>query len=147
MPKHERKYLAFLSVNVFKSSYGSRQRLYLSNSIFSKMSITQIVLNVKKYHRICSIEFLENKELKGSSRYLHLCKFWKNFTEGNSRNCRKNRKNTKTALYLLTRYCHGDHLQKVNNNTNMIARMLLILQENFMNISHMEKKTGLPWAL
>ena len=40
----------FPSVNVFKSLYSSRQRLYLSNSIFSKISIKQILLNVKKYH-------------------------------------------------------------------------------------------------
>ena len=39
MPKNERTYLAFFTVNVFKSLYSSRQRLYLSNSIFSKISI------------------------------------------------------------------------------------------------------------
>ena len=80
MPKIERKYLAFPLVNFFKSLYSSRQRSYLSNSIFSKISMEQIFLNIKKYHfltlkKICSIEFFENKELKGSSRYLHLCKF------------------------------------------------------------------------
>ena len=69
MPKNERKSLSFPSVNVFKSLYSSRQRLYLSNSIFSKNSIEQMFLNVKKYHfltlkKICSIEFLENKELR-----------------------------------------------------------------------------------
>ena len=80
MPKNERKYLAFPLVNVFKRLYSSRQRLYLSNSIFSKISIEQIFLNVKKYHclalkNICPIVFLENKELKGLNRYLRLCKF------------------------------------------------------------------------
>ena len=49
----------------FESLYCSRQRLYLSNSIFSKNSIEEIFLNVKKYHffniifqqkKICSIE-------------------------------------------------------------------------------------------
>ena len=39
-----------------------------------------IFLNVKKDHfltlkKSCSIGFLENKELKGSNRYLHLCEY------------------------------------------------------------------------
>ena len=46
------------------------------------------------------------------------------------------RENTNKALYFLTRYCHGNDLQKVTNNTNMIARMSLILLENFVNINH-----------
>ena len=38
MRKNAHKYLAFPSVNIFESLYSSRQRLYLSNSIFSKHS-------------------------------------------------------------------------------------------------------------
>ena len=91
MPKNERKYLAFPSVNFFKRLYSARQRLYLSNSNFSKISIEQMFLNVKKYHFLtlkkncfkkyhfltlkknCSIEFLENKELKGQVYVFTLC--------------------------------------------------------------------------
>ena len=50
MPKNEHKYLAFSSLNFFERLYSSRQRLYLFNSIFSKNSIEQIFLNVKKYN-------------------------------------------------------------------------------------------------
>ena len=80
MPQNEHKYLAFPLVNISKSLYCSRQRIYLSNSIFSKTSIEQIFLNVKKYHfvtlkKICCIEFLENMKLERPCRYLHLCKF------------------------------------------------------------------------
>ena len=51
--------------------------------------------------------------------------------KGNSRHCRKKRENTKKSpIFFLTRCCHGNDLQKVNNNTNMIVRMLLILLEN-----------------
>ena len=137
MRKNERKYLAFPSVNFFKSLYSSRQRVHLSNSIFSKISIEQIFLYVKKYHvltlkRICSVEFLENMELKESSWYLHLCKCSPNET----REIAEKRENTNKALYFLTRYGHGNDLQKVTNNTNMIARMSLILLENFVNINH-----------
>ena len=45
----------------------------------------------------------------------------------------------KKTQYCLTRYCHGNDLQKVNNNTNVIARMLLLWLENFVNISYREK--------
>ena len=37
-------------MNISKSLYYSRQTIYLSNSFFSKNSIEQIFLNVKKYH-------------------------------------------------------------------------------------------------
>ena len=43
MHKNERKYLAFPSVNVFKSLNCSIQRLYLPNSIFSKISNNKFV--------------------------------------------------------------------------------------------------------
>ena len=92
--------------------------------------------------KICSIEFLKNKELKGSSRHLHLCKYLKMFTEGNSRNCKKKEEKYKKTPIFLTHCCHGNDLHKVNNNTNVIARMLLILLENFMNISHRGEKRG-----
>ena len=77
MPQNEHTYLAFPLVNVFESLFPSRQRLYLSNSIFSKHSIQQIILNVTKYHfltleEIWPIKLLENKEYKGSSRYLKI---------------------------------------------------------------------------
>ena len=76
MPKNKHKYLAFPSVNFFGNLYSSRQMLFLSNSIFSKNSIEQIFLNVKKYFvtliRKCSVEFFENMELKVSRRYFHL---------------------------------------------------------------------------
>ena len=62
MPNNERKYLAFPSVNFFEGLCSARQRLYLSNSIFSKISI-----------EIGNFDF----------------------REGNSRNCRKKRKNKK----------------------------------------------------
>ena len=48
MPKNKHKYLAFPSVNFIGNLYSSRQMLFLSNSIFSKNSIEQIFLNVKK---------------------------------------------------------------------------------------------------
>ena len=44
-------------------------------------------------------------------------------------------------LLLWTRCYHGNDLQKVNN-TNMIARILLVLLENVVNISHSGKKLG-----
>ena len=83
-----------------------------------------------------------NKEIKESSRYLHLRKFKKISSKENREIARKRGK-IKNCLNLLTRYCHGNDLQKVNNNTNMIARMLLILLENVVNISHSEKKNTL----
>ena len=47
-----------------------------------------------------SIEFLENKELKGSE---------------------KRGKIQKSPIFL-TRYCHGNDLQKINNNTDIRLR-------------------------
>ena len=44
MRKNAQKYLAF------ESLYSSRQRLYLSNSIFLKNYIEQIFSNVRKYN-------------------------------------------------------------------------------------------------
>ena len=128
MHKNAHKYLAFPSVNFFESLYSSRQRLYLSNFIFPKNPIKQIFLNVKKYH-------FRNKELKGSSPYLHLRKLIKIITEGNARIYRKSR-------IFWTRCYHGNDLQKVNNNKHMIVRMLLISLENFVNKSHNGGKLG-----
>ena len=54
-------------------------------------------------------------------------------------NCRKRRKMKKRPVFW-TRCCHGNDFQNANNNTNVIARMLLILLENFVNISHRGKK-------
>ena len=59
----------------------------------------------------------------------------------NSRNCTKKKKNNEKAKYFELVVAYGNDLQKVNN-TNMIARMLLILLENFVNISHRGKKLG-----
>ena len=73
-----------------------------------------------------------------SSYYEYL----KMFTEGNSRNCKKKEEKYKKTPIFLTHCCHGNDLHKVNNNTNVIARMLLILLENFMNISHRGEKRG-----
>ena len=42
----------------------------------------------------------------------------------------------KIFILCLTRCCHGNDFKKINNNTKVIARMLLSLMENFMNISH-----------
>ena len=90
------KYLAFLSVNFLKVC--TVHRLCLSNSIYSKNYIKEkyYFLTLKK---IFSIEFLENKELQGSSRYLHLRKFQNIFTKGNLKNCRIAGKIHKEALY------------------------------------------------
>ena len=52
-----------------------------------------------------------------------------------------------SLIYLLNLLLPWQRSQKINNNTKVIARMLLILLENFMNISHREKKTRLPKAL
>ena len=55
--------------------------------------------------------------------------------KGNLRNYRKKKENTKKSLSDFELADRGnDHLQMLNNNTDVIARMLLILLENFMNI-------------
>ena len=48
-------------------------------------------------------------------------------------------KTQKKSPIFWTHGCHGNNLQQVNNNTNVIAKMLSILLENFVNISHGEK--------
>ena len=50
----------------------------------------------------------------------------------------KRRKIQKNPIFL-TRCSHGHDLQKVNDNTSVIARMLLIVLENFMNIGYRGK--------
>ena len=57
MCKNGHKYLAFSSVNFFESLYSSK--VVLSNSIFYKISFFFLTLK-----NICSIEFLENKEIE-----------------------------------------------------------------------------------
>ena len=106
MPKNERKYLAFPSVNFFKSLYSSRQRLYLSNSVFLKISIEQSFLNVKKYHfltlkQICSIEFLENKELKGVKSISSPVQILKNFHQRKLEKLQKKREKIQKKDHLI----------------------------------------------
>ena len=96
--------LRFVQWTFLQRLYSSRQRLYLSNSIFSNISIEQIFLNVKKYNfltlkKICSIEFLENNELKGLSRYLHLCKLKKIVSEGTREIAKKRVKIQKSPIF------------------------------------------------
>ena len=76
---------------------------------------------------------------KNESKYL-ACANFKTLSPKETREIvEKIGKIQKKPYIFLTRYCHGNDLKKVNNNTNMIARMLLILLENFVNISHRGK--------
>ena len=140
MPKMNANILRFLRW-IFLKVCTVQDKGYTFPILFFKGFYRRNFLNVTKYNfltikNIYSILFLENKELKGSSWYLHLCKFKKKFTERKLEKLReKEGKYKKSLIYFLTRYCHGNDLQKVNNN----ARMLLILLENFVNISHRRK--------
>ena len=127
----------FPSVNVFESLYSSRQRLYLSNSLFSKNLSIKFCLMLK------NMKFSDTDKTIGTTLHLfcikitkqfyQVCKVWRNFTEGNS----SAKKLKKQALYIEP--VAMTTIIKVNNNRNVIARVLLILLENFVDISHRGK--------
>ena len=147
MPQNEHKYLALPSVNLFESLYSSRQRLYLSNSIFSKNSIEQMFLNVKKYHfltlkKICSIEFLENKELR-VKLISSPVQIKKKISLKETRQIAEKRGKVQKSNIFWTRCCHGNDLQKVKQHKYDCENVTNLAEELREHKSQGEK-TRLP---